>query len=81
MSRGEVEEVARCMVIGMGREWDPLDFEQLVVMIPSFTLPVFITFLESRYLQDCESAAISMAIQEVFETFVDQVLEKVRKNY
>ena len=46
-------------------------------MIHSFNLGVFVTFLESRYLQDAEPAAISTALDDITDTLVNQVLVRV----
>ena len=74
---GEVREVTRSLVTSLGREWDVRDFNQLATVISHFTFPVFITFLEGRYIQDTETTALENAVNDVYDTFVQQVLKRV----
>lgn len=78
LNTGEVREVTRQLVISLGREWDARDFNQLAAVISHFTFPVFITFLEGRYAQDTESTALDNAVNEIYGSFVDQILKHVR---
>lgn len=77
MSIVEVREVTRQLVIQLGREWDAKDFNQLATVITSFTFPVFLTFLEGRYIQDTETPAINQAVDEIYGLFVDQIMKRV----
>ncbi|XP_063586595.1 differentially expressed in FDCP 6-like [Penaeus indicus] len=76
MSIVEVREVTRQLVIQLGREWDAKDFNQLATVITSFTFPVFLTFLEGRYIQDTETPAINQAVDEIYGLFVDQIMKR-----
>lgn len=77
MSIVEVREVTKQLVIHLGREWDARDFNQLATVITSFTFPVFLTFLEGRYIQDTEGPATNQAVDEIYGFFVDQILKRV----
>lgn len=77
MSIVEVREVTKQLVIQLGREWDAKDFNQLATVITSFTFPVFLTFLEGRYIQDTETPAINQAVDEIYGSFVDQIMKRV----
>lgn len=77
LSPGEVREVTRYLVLSLGREWDARDFNQLAAVISHFTFPVFITFLEGRYAQDTEPAALDNAVDEIYGNFVEQILKHV----
>ncbi|RXG62028.1 hypothetical protein Avbf_03074 [Armadillidium vulgare] len=76
LAKGEVEDITRCLVTELGREFDQQDYNHLEAMMPDFTLPVLITFLEGRYLQDVEGPAIEAAVEELYQMFVEQILEK-----
>ena len=65
------------MVTSLGREWDVRDFNQLATVISHFTFPVFITFLEGRYIQDTELTALENAVDDVYGNFVQQILKHV----
>lgn len=78
LNTGEVREITRQLVISLGREWDARDFNQLAAVISHFTFPVFITFLEGRYAQDTESTALDNAVNEIYGSFVEQILKHVR---
>ncbi|XP_076045538.1 uncharacterized protein LOC143027821 [Oratosquilla oratoria] len=73
---GEVGEVTRRLVEALGREWDEQDFDNLASLIPSFSFPVFLTFLEGRYAQDIETPALEDAVSDVFDFFVEQVMRR-----
>ncbi|KAK8398950.1 hypothetical protein O3P69_004214 [Scylla paramamosain] len=73
---GEVREVTRNLVTSLGREWDVRDFNQLATVISHFTFPVFITFLEGRYIQDTEPTALESAVDDVYDNFVQQILKR-----
>nr|XP_045614254.1 differentially expressed in FDCP 6-like [Procambarus clarkii] len=72
----EVREVTRHLITSLGREWDARDFTQLATSILYFTFPVFLAFLEGRYAQDTESAALERAVEEVYKKFVEQILKQ-----
>ncbi|XP_071551138.1 uncharacterized protein [Panulirus ornatus] len=72
----EVREVTRHLVMSLGREWDIRDFNQVATAISCFTFPVFLTFLEGRYAQDTEYPALERAVDDVYSSFIEQVLKR-----
>uniref|UniRef100_A0A6A7G0T8 Mitogen-activated protein kinase kinase kinase kinase 4-like n=2 Tax=Hirondellea gigas TaxID=1518452 RepID=A0A6A7G0T8_9CRUS len=71
--RSEVCEVCRHLVEGLGLDWDWTDWQMVSSSISTFTLPVFLTFLEGRYGKNTESSALSASVDNMYKLFVGQV--------
>ncbi|KAF5293693.1 hypothetical protein FQA39_LY03178 [Lamprigera yunnana] len=73
----EVSYVAQTLASSLGCIWDEEDFSDLSISIGAFRLAPFIAVLESRCLVDVKDAdAISEAVTDLYQTFVDDVIKK-----
>ncbi|CAL4074938.1 unnamed protein product, partial [Meganyctiphanes norvegica] len=73
---GEVKEVTQALIESLGREWDDMDFDNLAAVIPTFSMPIFLTFLEGRYAQEVEAPALKRAVDEIYDKYVEQILKR-----
>ncbi|XP_018012751.1 mitogen-activated protein kinase kinase kinase kinase 4 [Hyalella azteca] len=74
LRRCEVCEVCRQLVEGLGRDWDWNDWQMVSGSISTFSLPVFLTFIEGRYGENTEPSALSEAVESLFRMFVGQAI-------
>lgn len=73
----EVSYIGQTLAQSLGCPWDEEDFTNLSVSMGSFRLAPFIAVLESRCLNGIkDEAAISEAISEIYQTYVEDVIKK-----
>ncbi|XP_017785012.1 PREDICTED: switch-associated protein 70-like [Nicrophorus vespilloides] len=73
----EASHVAQQLSQSLGCDWDEEDFTSLSVSIGSYRLAPFIAILETRCLENVkDSDAISEAVNDLHQTFVDDVIKK-----
>ncbi|KAK4873844.1 hypothetical protein RN001_013204 [Aquatica leii] len=73
----EASYVAQTLANSLGCIWDEEDFIDLGVSIGAFRLAPFIAVLESRCVVDVKDPdAISEAVTDLYQTFVDDVIKK-----
>ncbi|KAF5308046.1 hypothetical protein FQR65_LT06421 [Abscondita terminalis] len=81
----EASYVAQTLANSLGCIWDEEDFIDLGISIGAFRLAPFIAVLESRCVVGVkDSDAISEAVTDLYQTFVDDVIKKgflLKKGY
>lgn len=79
MDTSEVGLVASQIVTSLGQDWDQSGFEELIGNANGFQFGTFLTLLEKRYLADVDQAGLVEALNAVTNTFIDDIIKKVRK--
>lgn len=79
MDTSEVGLVASQIVTSLGADWDQSGFEQLIGNANGFQFGTFLTLLEKRYLNDVDRAGLVEALNAVTNTFIDDIIKKVRR--
>lgn len=78
MDTSEVGLVASQIVTSLGADWDQSGFEELIGNASGFQFGTFLTLLEKRYLADVDRAGLVEALNAVTNTFIDDIIKKVR---
>lgn len=78
MDTSEVGLVASQIVTSLGADWDQSGFEELIGNANGFQFGTFLTLLEKRYLADVDRAGLVEALNAVTNTFIDDIIKKVR---
>ncbi|GAB6030090.1 hypothetical protein CHUAL_005769 [Chamberlinius hualienensis] len=76
LASSEAEHVIRAFNLALGKEWDSTEFNQIAEMIPTFKFAIFLALLENNYTKDVELSGLIEATQEIYDTFVEDVLKK-----
>lgn len=79
LSSTEAGLVAEQLVNLLGLQWDYTDWDNFSLTIGSFRLNTFLAILESkcRGIGNLEEASIAEAIEELYQTFIKDVIKKV----
>lgn len=83
LSASEAGLVAEQLVNLLGLPWDHSDWENFSSTIGAFRLNTFFAILESkcRTIGNVEEASIAEAVEELYQTFIKDVIKKVVDYY